>query len=97
MQKANQELVESLHQFLTVWKLIGKPFPKRTTNNPPCSRARNIYLRLGYHPTVKFRGCMLGPETTHSGSLGFMRPPARRPRAAQQASLRQNLIGAGRE
>jgi GNAT superfamily N-acetyltransferase len=27
MHKANAELVESLHQFITIWKLIGKPFP----------------------------------------------------------------------
>src|SRR3979411_1447022 len=27
MHKANIELVESLHQFITIWKLIGKPFP----------------------------------------------------------------------
>jgi hypothetical protein len=23
-----------------------------------------LYLRLGYSPTVKFMGCMLGPEST---------------------------------
>lgn len=27
MHKANTQLVESLHQFITIWKLIGKPFP----------------------------------------------------------------------
>jgi GNAT superfamily N-acetyltransferase len=27
MHKTNIELVESLHQFITIWKLIGKPFP----------------------------------------------------------------------
>jgi hypothetical protein len=26
--KANTERVESLHQFITIWKLIGKPFPQ---------------------------------------------------------------------
>jgi hypothetical protein len=25
---ANMELVESLHQFITIWRLIGKPFPQ---------------------------------------------------------------------
>jgi GNAT superfamily N-acetyltransferase len=28
MHKENIELAESLHQFITIWKLIGKPFPK---------------------------------------------------------------------
>ena len=27
MHKANTELAESLRQFITIWKLIGKPFP----------------------------------------------------------------------
>jgi hypothetical protein len=28
MQVANMELVESLHQFITIWRLIGKRFPQ---------------------------------------------------------------------
>ena len=28
MKQKNADLVESLHQFVSVWKLIGKPFPK---------------------------------------------------------------------
>jgi GNAT superfamily N-acetyltransferase len=28
MHKANTELVESLHEFVAIWKLIGKPFPR---------------------------------------------------------------------
>jgi hypothetical protein len=28
MQVANMELVESLHQFITVWRLIGRRFPQ---------------------------------------------------------------------
>jgi GNAT superfamily N-acetyltransferase len=28
MRTANAELVESLHQFITIWRLIGKPFPQ---------------------------------------------------------------------
>jgi GNAT superfamily N-acetyltransferase len=28
MHKPNTELVESLYQFITVWKLIGRPFPQ---------------------------------------------------------------------
>jgi GNAT superfamily N-acetyltransferase len=28
MYKTNAELVESLHQFIAIWKLIGKPFPE---------------------------------------------------------------------
>jgi hypothetical protein len=28
MHKAKTELVESLHQFITIWKLIGRPFPQ---------------------------------------------------------------------
>jgi GNAT superfamily N-acetyltransferase len=28
MPKANTQLVESLHQFITIWKLIGEPFPQ---------------------------------------------------------------------
>jgi GNAT superfamily N-acetyltransferase len=28
MAQTNPELAESLHQFVTIWKLIGKPFPK---------------------------------------------------------------------
>jgi hypothetical protein len=27
MQQTNIELAESLHQFITVWKMIGRPFP----------------------------------------------------------------------
>jgi len=27
MHKSNSELAESLHKFITIWKLIGKPFP----------------------------------------------------------------------
>jgi GNAT superfamily N-acetyltransferase len=28
MNKMSAELVESMHQFITIWKLIGKPFPE---------------------------------------------------------------------
>jgi GNAT superfamily N-acetyltransferase len=28
MQQANTELAESIHQFITIWKMIGRPFPK---------------------------------------------------------------------
>jgi GNAT superfamily N-acetyltransferase len=28
MHKAKTDLVESLHQFITIWKLIGRPFPQ---------------------------------------------------------------------
>ena len=28
MQQTKTELAESLHQFVTIWKMIGKPFPK---------------------------------------------------------------------
>jgi GNAT superfamily N-acetyltransferase len=35
MQKANSELTESLHQFITTWKLIGKPFPQGDSTNKP--------------------------------------------------------------
>jgi hypothetical protein len=28
MHKAKIELVESLHQFITIWKLTGRPFPQ---------------------------------------------------------------------
>jgi hypothetical protein len=35
MQKANPELVESLHQFRTAWRLIGKPFPKVDSTDRP--------------------------------------------------------------
>jgi hypothetical protein len=35
MRKANTELVESLHQFITIWKLIGKPFPQVDSTDKP--------------------------------------------------------------
>ena len=35
MHTANAELVESLHQFITIWKLIGKPFPQVDTADRP--------------------------------------------------------------
>jgi hypothetical protein len=35
MPKANTELVESLHQFITIWKLIGKPFPQVDRTDRP--------------------------------------------------------------
>jgi hypothetical protein len=35
MQKANPELVESLHQFITIWRLIGKPFPQVDATDRP--------------------------------------------------------------
>jgi hypothetical protein len=35
MHKANMELVESLHQFITIWKLIGKPFPQVDLTDRP--------------------------------------------------------------
>jgi hypothetical protein len=28
MQQTNTELTESLHQFVTIWKMIGRPFPR---------------------------------------------------------------------
>src|ERR1700761_4084372 len=35
MHKAKTESVESLHQFITIWKLIGKPFPQVDGTNKP--------------------------------------------------------------
>jgi hypothetical protein len=35
MQKANPELVESLHQFVTAWRLIGKPVPRVDSTDRP--------------------------------------------------------------
>ena len=35
MDKANGELVESLHQFITIWRLIGKPFPQVDATDRP--------------------------------------------------------------
>jgi GNAT superfamily N-acetyltransferase len=35
MHNANTELVESLHQFITIWKLIGKPFPRVDATDRP--------------------------------------------------------------
>ncbi len=35
MHTANAELVESLHQFITIWKLIGKPFPQVDSTDRP--------------------------------------------------------------
>jgi hypothetical protein len=32
---ANAELVESLHQFITTWRLIGKPFPQFDATDRP--------------------------------------------------------------
>jgi GNAT superfamily N-acetyltransferase len=32
---ANAELVESLHQFITIWRLIGKPFPQVDARDRP--------------------------------------------------------------
>jgi len=28
MQQPKTELAESLHQFVTIWKMIGRPFPQ---------------------------------------------------------------------
>src|ERR1700731_5461322 len=28
MSRTNTELAESLHQFVTIWKMIGRPFPR---------------------------------------------------------------------
>src|SRR5260370_1687672 len=28
MKQTNADLAESLHQFVTIWKMIGKPFPR---------------------------------------------------------------------
>jgi hypothetical protein len=28
MEQTNTELAESLHQFITIWKMIGRPFPR---------------------------------------------------------------------
>lgn len=35
MHKENVELVESLHQFITIWKLIGKPFSQVDSTDRP--------------------------------------------------------------
>jgi len=35
MHKATSELFESLHQFITIWRLIGKPFPQVDATNRP--------------------------------------------------------------
>jgi GNAT superfamily N-acetyltransferase len=35
MNTANSELVESLHQFITIWKLIGKPYPHVDATDRP--------------------------------------------------------------
>src|SRR3981081_3078945 len=35
MHTAHDALVESLHQFITIWKLIGKPFPQVDTADRP--------------------------------------------------------------
>jgi hypothetical protein len=35
MHNANAELVESLHQFITIWKLIGTPFPQVDATDRP--------------------------------------------------------------
>ena len=35
MHEKNGELVESLHQFITIWKLIGKPFPQVDGKDKP--------------------------------------------------------------
>jgi hypothetical protein len=35
MYKANTESVESLHQFIAIWKLIGKPFWEVEDMNRP--------------------------------------------------------------
>jgi GNAT superfamily N-acetyltransferase len=35
MHKANSELFESLHQFITIWRLLGKPFPQVDATNRP--------------------------------------------------------------
>jgi hypothetical protein len=32
---ANAELVESLHQFITIWRLIGRPFPQVDATDRP--------------------------------------------------------------
>lgn len=35
MDKENIELLESLHQFIAIWKLIGKPFPQADSTDRP--------------------------------------------------------------
>src|SRR5258707_9763997 len=35
MHKTNMEQVESLRQFITIWKLIGKPFPDVDARDRP--------------------------------------------------------------
>jgi hypothetical protein len=35
MQKVNPEPVESLHQFIIAWRLIGKPFPQVDSTDRP--------------------------------------------------------------
>ena len=35
MDKANTELVESLDQFITIWRLIGRPFPQVDATDRP--------------------------------------------------------------
>jgi GNAT superfamily N-acetyltransferase len=35
MQQPNTELAESLHQFVTIWKMIGRPFPQVDQTDRP--------------------------------------------------------------
>ena len=35
MQQTNTELAESLHQFVTLWKMIGRPFPRVDQTDRP--------------------------------------------------------------
>jgi hypothetical protein len=64
------ELAESLVQFITVWKRIGKPFARIDQIDRPglaitwtvlhaTEAGYQVYLRVVYHPTAKFIGCTL--------------------------------------
>jgi GNAT superfamily N-acetyltransferase len=35
MEQTNTELAESLHQFITIWKMIGRPFPRVDQTDKP--------------------------------------------------------------
>src|SRR5215469_13727235 len=35
MPQTNPELAESLHQFMTIWKMIGRPFPQVDQTDRP--------------------------------------------------------------
>jgi hypothetical protein len=54
MQVANMELVESLHQFITIWRLIGKRFPQVDGTDRPGLAIS--WPNNGYPPCNPFGG-----------------------------------------